>query len=587
MGDIGRRNGLKSRGILPISFEVLMPGCGRGASIGPDGRQRPRRAPVFTVRPRVLGSGLGRRRPVKSATRTILRGALATLAAAIVSGPLLSGCSHSATRQGAKPEAAALPVFRREDMLWLDRVTFGIDSASVADLHRLGRARYLDRQLEGQGSMPPAVAQELAALEVEHLDPAHAIADVNARRKALNDVAEGADRETARKTLNEQGNELAYEAIRGELLRATYSSAQLEEQMVWFWLNHFSVHEYKADLRWLVADYMNHAIRPHALGHFKDLVLATLEHPAMLQYLDNSRNGAGHVNENYARELMELHTLGVNSGYTQDDVQQLARILTGSGINTGDPPRLKPEWQRLYRRQGAFEFNPARHDFSDKTLLGHHIAGSGFGEVDEAVTLIVRQPACGRFISRELAVYFVSDNPPPALVERMAQVFQRTDGDIAAVLREMFLSPEMDASLGQKFKDPTRFVVSAVRFAYDGRIVTNTRPMLNWLNGLGEAPFGRQTPDGYPLTESAWTSSGQMSRRFEIARAIGSGNAKLFDAEEGAPASAAGFPQLSNRLYFEAVEPFLSAGTRDALAKAGSQQEWNTFLLSSPDFNYE
>ena len=111
--------------------------------------------------------------------------------------------------------------------------------------------------------------------------------------------------------------------------------------------------------------------------------------------------------------------------------------------------------------------------------------------------------------------------------------------------------------------------------------------MLNWLNGLGEAPFGKQTPDGYPLTETAWGSSGQMSRRFEIARAIGSGNAGLFDAEDGGAAPATGFPQLSNRLYFEAVEPFLSARTRDALARASSQQEWNTFLLASPDFNYE
>jgi uncharacterized protein (DUF1800 family) len=277
----------------------------------------------------------------------------------------------------------------------------------------------------------------------------------------------------------------------------------------------------------------------------------------------------------------------VNSGYSQQDVQALARILTGSGINVGTPPKLKPEWQKLYRREGAFEFNPARHDFSDKLLLGRHIAGAGFAEVDEAVTLIVKQPACGRFISRQLALYFVADTPPPALIERMAQVFQRTDGDIAAVLRELFLAPEMDASLGRKFKDPTRFVISAVRFAYDGRTITNTRPMFNWLNGLGEMPFGRQTPDGYPLTEISWASSGQMSRRFEIARAIGSGNAGLFDAEEGAAASATGFPQLSNRLYFEAVEPFLDASTRAALAKASSQQEWNTFLLASPDFNYE
>jgi uncharacterized protein (DUF1800 family) len=315
--------------------------------------------------------------------------------------------------------------------------------------------------------------------------------------------------------------------------------------------------------------------------------MATLQHPAMLQYLDNSQNAAGHINENYARELLELHTLGVNSGYTQQDVQELARVLTGVGVNAGESPRLKPPMQRLYIRNGAFEFNPARHDFGAKTFLGHPIAGKGFGEVEDAVDRIVEQPACARFISRRLAMYFVADNPSPALVERLAQTFMQTRGDLAAVLHTLFLSREFDAALGGKFKDPTRFVVSAVRFAYDGRPISNTRPLLNWLNGLGEGPFARQTPDGFPVTELAWASSGQMSRRFEIARAIGSGNAGLFDSEDGGPGAAAGFPQLSNRLYFEAVEPFLAARTKEALGRANSQQEWNTFLLSSPDFSYE
>ena len=502
---------------------------------------------------------------------------------------LLSGCADSAHGDPAPAKTAALPALSRLDVLWLQRVSFGIDSTSVEELHRLGRARYLDRQLQGGESLPAPVAAELADLEITHLDPVRTIAEVNAARKAANAMPDGPDREAARKAFNERGNRLAYEAVRSELLRATYSPDQLEEEMVWFWLNHFSVHQAKADLRWLVADYTDRAIRPHAFGPFKDLVLATLEHPAMMAYLDNNQNAAGHANENYARELMELHTLGVAAGYTQRDVQQLALVLTGSGIRAGDPPRLKPELAKLYYQNGAFQFNPARHDFSTKVVLGRTIQGRGFAEVDEAVSWIVRQPACAHFISRELATYFVADNPPPQLVERMAKTFQRTDGDIAAVLREMLLSPEINAALGGKFKDPTRFVVSAVRFAYDGRTITNTRPMFNWLNGLGETPFGRATPDGYPLNEAAWASSGQMSRRFEIARAIGSGSTALFNSEGGAPAAVAapGFPQLSNRLYFEAVEPFLTARTRAALGRASSQQEWNTFLLASPDFNYE
>ncbi len=529
------------------------------------------------------------------------RGAIAALTAGLALAG--SGCS---TPGGAnsrpelrRPDAAAvvLPVLRREDMLWLERASFGLDSATVADYRRLGRERFLEVQLHARdASLPAPISAQLATMEVEHSDPLTVLADVNAQYKTINALSDGPEREQARKTLNDRGNRLAYEAIRRELLRAVYSHAQLQEQMVWFWLNHFSVYQHKGNLNWLLGDYADNAIRPHALGNFKDLVMATLEHPAMLQYLDNSQNSAGHVNENYARELMELHTLGVGSGYTQQDVQQMALVLTGVGINTGNAPKLKPELQGLYVRKGAFEFNPARHDFSRKTLFGRAIDAKGFGEVEKAVALIVKQPACARFVSLKLAIYFVADNPPPALVERMAQTFMHTDGDIAAVLRTMFLSHEFDAALGEKFKDPMRFVISSVRFAYDGRPISNARPLLNWLNSLGEAPFGRQTPDGYPMTELSWASSGQMSRRFEIARAIGSGNAGLFDSEDapsvpgtttGRAVPPSGFPQLSNRLYFEAVEPFLLPKTREALNRANSQQEWNTFLLSSPDFSYE
>jgi uncharacterized protein (DUF1800 family) len=504
--------------------------------------------------------------------------------------PLASACTTPAG--GANGSSGAVsrssPLLRREDALWLDRVSFGLDSASLAAYRQLGRVEYLQRQLSPQQPQLPApVAAEIAALEVTQADPTKWLADVNAQHKAINAMPDGEDKEQARKALNERGNRLAYEAVRRDLLRAVYSPARLQEQMVWFWLNHFSVFQYKGNLRWLVGDYEERAIRPHIFGHYKDLVMATLEHPAMLEYLDNNQNAAGHINENYARELMELHTLGVGGGYSQQDVQNLARVLTGVGVNAGDVPKLKPELQRLYVRRGAFEVNPARHDFGAKTLLGHPIAAHGFDEVQEAVALIVAQPACARFVSQQLAIYFVNDNPPAALIDRMAQTFMHTDGDIAAVLRTMLLSREFNAALGGKFKDPERFVVSAVRFAYDGKPIYNTRPMLNWLNGLGEGPYNHQTPDGYPLTELNWASSGQMSRRFEIARAIGSGNAGLFDPEDGKAAQTSGFPQLSNRLYFEAVEPFLALHTKDALNRANSQQEWNTFLLAAPDFNYE
>jgi uncharacterized protein (DUF1800 family) len=186
--------------------------------------------------------------------------------------------------------------------------------------------------------------------------------------------------------------------------------------------------------------------------------------------------------------------------------------------------------------------------------------------------------------------YFAADSPPAGLIDAMAATFHTTDGDIAATLRTLFTSPQLTALPAPKFKDPTRYVLSAVRLAYDGRTISNTRPLLNWLNALGEPPYGRVTPDGYPLTGPSWESPGQMSRRFEIARAIGGGNVHLFDAEDaGATASASEFrfPQLSNPLYNEAIEPFLAAGTRAALEQAGTPQEWNAFLLASPELNYE
>jgi len=321
--------------------------------------------------------------------------------------------------------------------------------------------------------------------------------------------------------------------------------------------------------------------------------MATVTSPAMLEYLDNAQSAANRINENYARELMELHTLGVAGGpsgsrYTQQDVQELARVLTGLGINArGEPPRLSAERAAMYRSDGLFEFNPNRHDFGAKTLLGQTIEPRGFAEVEQAVSILARDPATARFVSARLATYFVSDNPPPQLVAQMAATFTRTDGDIGAVLRTMFLSHWFDQSAAEgarKFKDPMVFVVSSMRLAYDGRPVSNLRPMINWLNQLGEPLYGHVAPDGYPLTESAWASSGQLVKRFEIARTIGSGPAGLFSDESGQPAAQRGFPMPNNRMFYDTIEGTLGAATRQALAQAGSQQEWNAVLLSSPEW---
>jgi uncharacterized protein (DUF1800 family) len=280
------------------------------------------------------------------------------------------------------------------------------------------------------------------------------------------------------------------------------------------------------------------------------------------------------------------------SRYTQTDVQELARVLTGVGVNVaGTEPKLAPARQPLYVHRGLFEFNPARHDFNGKTVLGSSVTGTdGLDEVKRTITMLCRQPATARFISNKLAMYFVADQPPARLVDRMTATFQKTDGSIAAVLRTMFLDKDFLSALNatapsiEKFKDPMQYVVSSLRVAYENKTITNYHAVTGWLQQLGEPLYGRVTPDGYPLTEAAWTSSGQMVRRFEIARAIGSGSAGLFNTEDNKPGPSVGFPMLTTRLYYDAIEPMLGDKTRNALNRTTSQQEWNTVLLASPEW---
>ncbi|HEY7957826.1 MAG TPA: DUF1800 domain-containing protein [Polyangia bacterium] len=492
-----------------------------------------------------------------------------------------------ALAEGGPPQVARAPErLSREDLAWLRRASFGLDSAEVARFHKLGRARYLQSQLAaGEDELPPAIESLLRGYEALRIPAEQLAAAQHAEQQRIKSMPDGSLKVAAKKSLQQHGSALLQQAEEAELLHAVYGTDQLKEELVWFWLNHFSVYGAKGRVRWVAADYAENTIRPHALGKFRDLVMATLQSPAMLEYLDNAQNAKGKINENYARELMELHTLGVGSGYTQEDVQQLARILTGVGVAPPDgrPRHLPPKWQALYIRRGLFEFNPARHDFASKMFLGHAIEGSGFEEVEKALALITRQPACARFISLELAKYFIADDPPPALVAKMARTFRRTDGDIAQVMRTLFESKRTGAP-AQKFADPTQFVVSAVRLAYDGKAIADAAPLRNWLHQLGEPTFGRLTPDGWPLDAAGWSSSGQLAERFRIARAVGTGNNRLFTAE-GSTEREAGFPMLTTRLYYQAFDPYLAPATRNALSKAQSQQEWNTFLLSSPDFN--
>jgi len=508
-----------------------------------------------------------------------------TLIIALFAGAttLLAGCAATGDRTPATAGAASITAAQLPAAV--NRVSWGVNHGTWQQAQALGYDAWLEQQLRPSPALLQAAAQtQIDGLTVASKPLPQLVADLEQQRKDADKIADDEQKKNAQKAYQQAMNNLAREAATRSLLRDLYSPNQLQEQMTWFWMNHFNVHSGKSNLRALVGDYEETAIRPHALGKFRDLLGATVRHPAMIRYLDNEQNAANRINENYARELMELHTLGVDGGYSQRDVQELARILTGVGVNLGDTaPKVKKELQSQYVRTGLFEFNPNRHDYGNKQFLGQPVKGRGLAEVDEALDRLCRSPATARFISRKLAVYFVADEPPPALVSRMAAVFQSSDGDIAAVMRTMLTSTEFAESLGKKFKDPVHYVVAAVRLTYDDKVVLNTGPMLGWLNRMAQPLYGRQTPDGYALTQPGWASPGQMTTRFEIAKAIGSGNAGLFKAEGPQPQERAAFPQLASAFYYQSLQQTLAPNTRRALEQATSPQEWNTLLLSSPE----
>ena len=439
--------------------------------------------------------------------------------------------------------------------------------------------------------LPPAAAQMIAAMPISQKPMPALVMDMVDRRRQINTITDPDARAAADKAWQSDMGDFYRQVVTRDILRQLYSPAQLGEQLTWFWANHFSIHAQKREIRAMLGGW-DDTLRAHALGKFRDLLAATVVQPAMLQYLDNDQNAAGHINENYAREIMELHTLGLESGglesggagsaYSQKDVQELARVLTGVGVNfkREAPPRLG-NLQSQYVRDGVFEFNPRRHDYGDKQFLGHTIHGRGLAELDEAITILSRHPATAHFVSKKLAMFFVGDSPSPQIVDSMAQTYLSTDGDIKAVLSTLFNSPEFAASLGKQFKDPQHYVFSALRLAYDDRPILNTQPVIGWLNRLGQPRYGHLTPDGYPLTSAAWDSPGQMTTRFEIAKSIGNGSAGLFRQDNGVDLP--GFPQLSNKLYFTYLQAMLSPNTLNSLSQANSPQEWNTLLLASPE----
>ena len=354
-------------------------------------------------------------------------------------------------------------------------------------------------------------------------------------------------RETIQAILQPQlvvGGELA----QAKVLRAIYSERQLEEVMTDFWFNHFNVFINKGPDRYMVTAYERDVIREHAFGKFRDLLVATAKSPAMLFYLDNwqsvgpdsdlakygpqrpgaqkrfrrfgmqppprpqanNKNRPSGLNENYAREIMELHTLGVDGGYTQKDVTELAKVLTGWSIQ-------QPQ------RGGDFFYNERAHEPGTKHVLGHEIKEHGQDEAMQVFDILAHHPSTAKFISKKLAMRFVSDTPPQSLIDKMTETFLKKDGDIREVLRTMFRSPEFWAAdaYRAKVKTPLEFVASAVRAS--GVDVQNALPLVQQLNKMGMPLYAMQPPTGYSMKAETWVNSSALVNRMNFALALGVG----------------------------------------------------------------
>ncbi len=381
-----------------------------------------------------------------------------------------------------------------------------------------------------------------------------------------------------------------------KLYRAIYSNRQLEEVLADFWFNHFNVFEGKGQDRQLLTSYERDAIRPNVLGKFKDLLLATARHPAMLYYLDNwesmgadffdvgpfaagpgGRGGffarqAHGLNENYGREIMELHTLGVDGGYTQADVIAVARCFTGWTIRA---PNQKPE----------FVFANFMHDNREKTVLGHKIAANG-GEHDglEAIDILAHHPSTARFISTKLARHFVADDPPAALIDRMALTFTKTDGDLRAVLAVMFSSKEFfsQGAWQAKVRSPFEMVAASVR-ALNAE-TTDTYTLVQKVGSMGEPLYGKEAPTGYKDLAAGWLSTASVMERMGFAEVLVNGQTPGVTIDwsrwEGKDAAAIARGLLSRDLP-EGARMALEQGLKDQNPAA---RQIAGLILSSPEF---
>ena len=401
----------------------------------------------------------------------------------------------------------------------LNRLSFGPRPGDIERVKSMGINNYIQSQLRPETiKESPKVTQKIAKLTNFYLVPTELY------KKNIPRLKKGAKSFTQQQRIemNKNVRKVLRESEDARLIQAIFSQKQLQEVMVDFWFNHFNISVDKGNLtRLLVGTYERDAIRPYVLGNFRNLLGSTAHHPAMLFYLDNWLNTAPDsqgargrfkgLNENYARELMELHTIGVNGGYTQQDIITLARIFTGWGI------------QRRGGDGSGFKFFPERHDNSDKIFLGIPIKAGGIEEGEKALDILASHPSTASLISYKLAQYFVADRPPGSLVNKLAKRFQQTNGNIRSVLETLFNSPEFwqEKYYNSKFKTPYQYIVSAARASNTDK--PRWGKIKQFLEQLGMKLYACKTPDGYKNTKEAWLNSDAMMRRISFATIISRG----------------------------------------------------------------
>ena len=547
------------------------------------------------------------------------RGALAAAVSALAWRPAFAAVDVAGAEQ-----ADALHV--------LNRLAFGPAPGDLERVAGMGASAWIAEQLHPERlALPSWLSSQLATLRTPDKTQRELLQQYREMAKEAKEARQaettGAD---GTKAQTEQGAErrrqvaaVALEAGEERLLQALASPRQLEEVLVDFWFNHFNVFQGKGQVRVLVESYEREAIRPHVLGRFRAMLGATAKHPAMLFYLDNwlsvapgfqpRRGGGGAgkasgLNENYAREVMELHTLGVEGGYTQQDVTELARMLTGWTLEPERPRRRRfingTDNTASGHGDSIFAFDPERHDNGSKQWLGNRVTPRGQMEGEFALDVLARHPATARHLAFKLARRFVADAPPPALVERLAQRFLDTDGDLRAVMQALLESREFRDPQPAKFKTPYQFVLSSVRAS--GIVTTNVRPLMAQLTQLGQPLYGCQTPDGWHDTEADWLNPNAITQRVNFATALASGRLPLQRIDDpAAPDGGANGMKAMERQAERAINrdqpvegstppvdagallatlgPAISVKTRAAIAESQPRLQ-AALVLGSPDF---